>query len=269
MDPALLLLTAYVAAIAGASLSGGWLSSVLSASHTRTQLVISFVAGLILGVALYHLLPQSVAHLRGPDAVATAVWWTALGVVSMLLLLRFARFHEYDISSEAPTHQARSPSWLGVAGGLSVHSAVEGVALGTSVLAMEQTEGGLSFASAGAFLAILLHKPLDALSMTSVMRRAGAGARLRWSANVLFALLCPIAALLTFWGAGMLVTHQDAAVGRALALAAGALLCVSLSDLLPETYFHSHDRVKLSAFFLAGIGIAYAMLLLEPGTLDH
>lgn len=269
MDPAFLLLTAYVVAIAAASLAGGWLSSILGASHTRTQLVMSFVAGLMLGVALYHLLPHGVERLKGPDAVQTAAWWTVLGVVAMFLLLRFAHFHEHDFSSEAHARPARAPSWWGIAGGLSVHSAVEGVALGTSVLAMEQFESGLSFASAGVFLAILLHKPLDALSMTSVMRSAGAGARLRHSANVLFALLCPVAALLTYWAAGLLGPHQDAAIGRALALAAGALLCSSLSDLLPETHFHSHDRVKLAAFFLAGVGIAYATLLLEAGAHDH
>lgn len=213
--------------------------------------------------------PQGMAQMQGTDAVSTAVWWAVLGVVLMLLLLRFAHY-QHDFSNDSPTPHAHSPSWFGIAGGLSVHAAVEGVALGTSVLAVEQqTEGALSFASAGAFLAILLHKPLDALSLISLMRRAGVGERVRWCANVMFALLCPIGALLTFWGAGMLVTYQDAVIGRALALAAGALLCVSLSDLLPETLFHSHDRGKLAVCFLAGLGIAYAMLLLEAGTHDH
>lgn len=269
MDAALLLLTAYAVAIAAASLAGGWLSAVLGDSHTRTQMAMSLVAGLILGVALYHLLPHGVARLHGPNAAETAAWWTVLGVVLMVLLLRVVYFHEHDFSSEARTGRAGSPSWVGIAGGLGVHSVVEGLALGTSVLAVEQLAGGLSFASAGAFLAILLHKPLDALSLLSVMRRGGAGARFRWGANAVYALLCPVSALLTFWGVGLLFAHQDAVVGRALALSAGVFLCVSLSDLLPEAHRHSHDRGKLAAFFLAGIGVAYGMLLLETATGGH
>ena len=265
MESALLLLTAYAAAIAGASLAGAWLPSVLGHSHTRTQAVMTLVAGLILGVALYHLLPHGVQRLHGPDAVETAAWWAVLGVVLMVLLLRVAHFHQHDFSGKAPPGQTRSSSWVAIAGGLGVHSLVEGVALGTSVLALERLSGELSFASAGTFLAIFLHKPLDALSIASVMRSAGGSQRARWLANGAFTLLAPAAALLTFFGAAQLGAQQDAVVGRALALSAGAFLCISLSDLLPETLFHSHDRGKLAACFLAGIGLAYALHLLEAG----
>ena len=269
MDPALLLLAGYAAAIVAASLAGGWLPSVFGSSHTRTQAAMSLVAGLILGVALYHLLPHGVALLEGPNAVQTAAWWTVLGVVFMVLLLRVVHFHQHDFSGEAYAH-AHSPSWVGIAAGLSVHTVVEGIALGTSVHALEQAAGGPSLASGGAFLAIFLHKPLDALSITSVMRSAGASSRTRAVANVLFALLCPATAFLTFWGAGLLAdARQDAVVGRALALSAGAFLCISLSDLLPETHFHSHDRGKLAACFLTGIGLAYVLHLLEAGTHGH
>ena len=264
-----LLLTAYAGAIAAASLAGGWLPSALGTSHTRTQAVMSLVAGLILGVALYHLLPHGIARLAEPAAVQVATWWTVLGVVSMVLLLRVVRFHQHDFSSEAQEAQAQTSSWVGVACGLGIHTVIEGVALGTSVLAVERMPGGLGLASSGAFLAILLHKPLDALSIISVMRAAGTSARARAAANALFALLCPASAFLTVWGIGLLGDHQDAVVGRALALSAGAFLCISLGDLLPETHFHSHDRAKLAASFLAGVGLAYALHMLEAEAHGH
>ena len=147
MDAALLLLMGYAVAIAAASVAGGWLPSILAASHIRTQAVMSLVAGLILGVALYHLLPHSVELLEGPNAAQTAAWWVVLGVVFMVLLLRVVHFHQHDFSSEACGESARSPSWLGIAVGLSVHTVVEGVALGTSVHALEQVVGGPSLAS--------------------------------------------------------------------------------------------------------------------------
>lgn len=266
MDLAFLLLSAYAAAIAVASLAGGWLSSVLGNSHTRTQAVMSLVAGLILGVALYHLLPHGVERLSGPGAMETAAWWAMLGVVLMVLLLRIAHFHQHDFSSEAHRDHPRSASWVGIAGGMSVHSVVEGVALGTSVVALERLAGGPTFASVGAFLAIFLHKPLDALSITGVMRNANRSERARRTANLLFALLCPASAFLTYFGVGLLGDRQDAVVGRALALSAGAFLCISLSDLLPETQFHSHDRGKLAGCFLGGVGLAYALHMLETDT---
>lgn len=273
MDPALLLLTGYVVAIAAASFAGGWLPSVLGASHVPTQVTMSFVAGLILGVALYHLLPHGVARLEGlglARAVGAAAWWAVLGVALMALMLRFAHFHEHDFSAEGHRGSARSSSWVGIALGLGVHTVIEGVALGTSVLALEKAAGGLTFASSGAFLAIFLHKPLDALSITSVMRSADSSERARLTANLLFALLCPVSAFVTIWGAGLLTdARQDAVVGRALALSAGAFLCISLSDLLPETHFHSHDRGKLAACFLAGIGLAYALHLVEAEAHGH
>ena len=39
----------------------------------------TFVAGLILGVAVYHLLPYSLTTISGDHAVETAVWWMMLG----------------------------------------------------------------------------------------------------------------------------------------------------------------------------------------------
>ena len=117
------------------------------------------------------------------------------------------------------------------------------------------------------FLAIVLHKPLDALSIIGTMRAAGFGKHGRILANVLFSLVCPVAAFLTFWGVGLLGRWEEYVTGVALAFAAGALLCIALSDLLPEVHFHSHDRTKLTLAFFAGICLAYMLRYLEPAGL--
>ena len=69
---------------------------------------------------------------------------------------------------------------------------------------------------------------------------------------------------MTFWGVGLLGQWEEYVVGAALAFAAGVLLCIALSDLLPEVHFHSHDRTKLTLAFFAGIGLAYMLHYLEP-----
>jgi zinc and cadmium transporter len=47
-------------------------------------------------------------------------------------------------------------------------------------------------------------------------------------------------------------------------LSAGVFICISLSDLLPEVQFHSHDRARLTIALLAGVIAAYGVGLMEP-----
>jgi len=60
------LLVIYCALVLLASLFGGWLPIVIKLTHTRLQVAISLVAGLMLGIALLHFLPDAIeqAQLR-------------------------------------------------------------------------------------------------------------------------------------------------------------------------------------------------------------
>jgi len=69
---------------------------------------------------------------------------------------------------------------------------------------------------------------------------------------------------LFFLGFSRFSEFQMSLVGCALAFSAGVFVCISLSDLLPELEFHTHDRVKLSLALLIGVGAAYAIGYLEP-----
>ncbi len=235
-------------------------------THVRTQIVMSLVAGFILGTAMFHLLPHSLERISGPDMVKKTVGWMAFGMVLMIFLLRIFHFHQHDFSSETSDlydHHGRggvhSRSLFGVALGLGVHTATEGIALGTSMKLGPPHEDEVALAGLGVFLAILLHKPLDAYSIIGMMRSAGHSQRARTAANVGFAMLCPLVALASFGGVELLGPKEGAIVGYVLSFAAGAFLCIALSDLLPEIHFHNHDRGKLIASLLVGIGLAYAL----------
>ncbi len=269
----LLILLAYSAAIFAASLLGGKLSALGTMTHTRTQVVMSLVAGFILGIAMFHMLPHSLERIPGPDVVEKAVGWMVCGMVLMIFLLRIFHFHQHDFSREASDLYDRhghggvhARSLFGVALGLGVHTATEGIALGTSMRLGPPHESDAALAGLGVFLAIVLHKPLDAYSIIGMMQSAGHSRRARTAVNVGFAMLGPVVALASFWGVGLLGPQEGAVVGYALAFAAGAFLCIALSDLLPEIHFHSHDRGKLIASLLVGIGLAYA-LCVESSTI--
>ncbi len=62
--------------------------------------------------------------------------------------------------------------------------------------------------------------------------------------NLLFSLICPVGALLFYFGTRELGAGQHIAVGCALGFSAGVFLCISLADILPEIQFHHHDRVN-------------------------
>ena len=144
-------------------------------------------------------------------------------------------------------------SWVGIAVGLGLHTLIDGVALGAVMLgcAVVAESGGLL--GLGVFLAILLHKPLDAMSISTMMAVGGWSIRSRHVTNLLFALMCPLGALLFYFGIDLMGEGNQQLVAAALAISAGAFICIALSDLLPEVHFHSHDKVKLSLAFLFGI----------------
>lgn len=293
-----LLLLLYSVAIVLVSLVGGSLPQRVRMTHTRTQLAMSLVSGLMLGVAFFHLLPHAVVMGSGEGALDTAMNWLLAGLVAMLLLLRMFHFHQPDPALQSLAepengclhdhdhdHGVPRPAaaagaagrgrggqrWIGVALGLGMHSLIDGVALGAAVSGTIARDGGLL--GLGVFLAILLHKPLDAMSISMVMHGRGAQARTTGWVNLGYALLCPLAALAFF---GFLHEFESAGAGHpaplaaALAFSAGAFICVALSDLLPEVQFHSHDRVKLTAVFLLGIALSLLIGYLEPaGAHDH
>ena len=273
-----LLLIGYGVGIFMAAIIGGKLSELGRMTHTRIQIVMSLVAGFILGMAVFHLLPHSLERIEGHDGIFAAAGWMVLGMVVMVILLRVFQFHQHDLSAEAGDlygehrndhdhgHASISASsLLGVVLGLSLHTVTEGVALGASVKIDEGLLPGLAV-----FIAIMLHKPLDAYSIIGMMQSAGYDLRARKLANVAFAVLCPLVAAASFWGVGMMGgLDEGIVIGYTLAFATGAFLCISLSDLLPEIHFHSHDRGKLLFAFLFGIGLAYGLSFVEGGTVHE
>jgi zinc and cadmium transporter len=76
--------------------------------------------------------------------------------------------------------------------------------------------------------------------------------------------MCPLGALLFYFGIDLLHDGSEVIVAGAMAFAAGAFICIALGDLLPEVHFHSHDRVKLTTVFLLGLGLAWMIGHLEP-----
>jgi zinc and cadmium transporter len=85
------LLFVYCVFIFVASNAGGRLSDLIRMTHLRTQLLMSGVGGLMLGIAMLHLLPQAGEILGSSSATGMGA---LLGLITMFLLIRL--FHTHD-----------------------------------------------------------------------------------------------------------------------------------------------------------------------------
>ncbi|PHQ37116.1 ZIP family metal transporter [Rhodopirellula bahusiensis] len=260
------LLAVYCVLIITASVSGGWLPSLVRMTHLRTQLLMSFVAGLMLGIATLHLLPHSMHKISSASRTGGGV---LVGVITMFILLRAfhtqvhghgeSHEHNHQHSHANSKHLSSKPlGWLGMLFGLGLHTLMDGVALAASIAAESQHSPWLGLAGLGTFLAVALHKPLDAFAITSVMSKGGWTSAQRTMVNLTFSMACPIGAIAFYFGATQFA-NTDMLLGWGLALSAGFFICISLSDLLPEVAFHDHDRLKLTTALLLGVALAVAI----------
>ena len=276
------LLAVYCALVIIASLAGGWLLLLVHLTHTRLQMAVSFVAGLMLGIALLHFLPDADAQLH---SLARTMNWVLGGFLVMFFVQRFFHFHHHDLPEGDPEDccehdhphahdhgehahtladkSAKQLSWVGTALGLTLHSLLDGLALAAAVAAGAQ--GHAQLAGLGVALVVILHKPFDAMAVSTLMHAGGKSRFSRHVLNGLFALASPLGAAVFYFGAGQFAGTHGTVLGCSLAFCAGSFLCIASSDLLPELQFHSHDRFKLSVALLAGLSVAILIGQLETG----
>jgi zinc and cadmium transporter len=284
------LLAFYCLLVLVASLAGGWFLLIINPTHARLQIAISFVAGLMLGIALLHFLPDAADQLHSVDR--TTVWMLG-GFLAMFFLQRFFHFHHHDSPEGDPEdccHEEKTPeihhhdghdhghehhahtladksaqqlSWVGTALGLTLHSILDGLALAAAVEA--GIHNHIKLAGLGVALVVILHKPFDAMAVSALMTAGGSSRFSRHVLNSFFALVTPIGAVLFYLGANQFAESNAVFLGSALAFCAGTFLCIASSDLLPELQFHSHDRLKLSIALIAGLSVAVLIKHLEAG----
>src|SRR5438552_8928322 len=268
-------LAVYSISILAASLVGGFVPFVGKVTHSRLQLYLSLSAGVMLGACFFHIMPDAMA-MSG----AGFGWWMALGAVGLFCIERFIAPHSHEVSSTLQQEHAHEPGcehdhehraapsvagWMAVLG-LTIHTFMNGVGLAGAVKFDAQTGSpGVSFLPGLAiFLAIVLHKPADALAISTVLSRKGVS-RARLSLVQLgFALMVPVGAFAFMLTSGA-IEHdlENQLTGFALSFSAGTFLFIALSDLLPEVQFHRHDRVPLTLTLIAGVLFMGGIGLLE------
>ncbi len=307
------LLLLYSGLIIAASLLGGYAPRWIKLTHSRMQIALSFVSGVLLGIGVLHLIPHAAQALTGKEltedklhhAIHLTMSLVLAGFMATFFLQRIFHFHTHEVydpaEKPAPSpalpviqihdhdhaahpqhehgphcdhgHDHEMPSgrwtWIGVFFGLTMHTIIDGLALGAAVDADIAGHHTTALAGFGFFLAVVLHKPFDSLSIASLMHMSGWSSRAIALVNIGYALVAPLGIALFYFGLNQSGSAGNDWLGGTLAFAAGACICIAASDLLPELQFHTHDRIKLSAALLLGLGLAWGLVFIEESGHDH
>ena len=260
-------LSLYTVAILAGAVGGGVVPLV--GPMRRSDLLLSFSGGVMLGASFFHMLPEAIE--LGGAATLPAV---LLGFLTLYILERFVLIH---ICGEPGMNQALSTArigephdhpghvhgdeagcevhTLGLAAwmGMSVHTLVDGFALGAA-----NHEEGLGLL---VFIAILAHKVPSSFSLSAILRAEGYGKGKAVAMNAFFALMVPAGALL--YVALRQVVAVDSFTAYALAFSGGTFLHLSLSDILPDLHRRAGSKWRLTGALLAGLALMWALRLIQ------
>ncbi len=211
--------------------------------HDKLHLIVGFSAGAVLGVAFFDLLPEAIA-LGGKQynvGIVTSV--VALGFALYLILDRIITLHA-DQEGEFHSHRGK----LG-AGSLSVHSFLDGVAIG---LAFQVS------AAVGAIVAVavLVHDFSDGINTVNlILKNQGAKSQaFKW---LLADALAPVLGV----GSTLFFSLPETALGLVLAVFCGFFLYIGATDLLPESH-HRHPTKWTTFLTLLGFLLLYLAIKL-------
>ncbi len=232
------LLAYYCALILVASIVGGMIPVWFQLTHRWMQFAVSFVAGVMLGIGVLHMLPHALLDATAaaesstlnlpttsppllPQLAASglAVRWITVsllaGMLTMFFIERFFSFHHHDAPDDSEhdhehahdhDHHGHTHSHDPQASNMSWSGAAAGLALhsilnGVALAAAVQCETrGSWLAGFGTFLVIALHKPFDAMTISMLMGRGGWSLPWRHTINGLFSLAIPIGVLVFYFG---------------------------------------------------------------------
>jgi ZIP family zinc transporter/zinc and cadmium transporter len=198
----------------------------------------SCAAGLILGIAFFHIFPEA---LKLSDH---ALLFIFTGFLFFYLLESVMVIHSGSEIHFQEKYNPKHAKGVVMFAGLFFHSLLDGIIIGIGF----EIEPGLGLLTS---LGIILHEfPEGVTTFSLLISSIKKTTALKMSLAV--ALATPLGALasLTFIGA-----LSESLIGSLLAMAGGSFLYIAASDLIPET--HAAKGFQNAGFLLAGITLLY------------
>jgi len=218
------------------SLSGVIFLQRFKIIYRSLDLFVSLAVGTFLATVFIGLMPEA-SEMLGSVSAGT---YLLIGFLFFVLLSHFISIyhhhHAFD-QKDCPECKYSSSASLVLVGD-AVHNLVDGIVL--AIAFVSSTEVGIAVA-----LGILLHELPQEMAEYFVLIRGGYSRTKALIFNFIVSSPILIGALITYYFA----TNISWVVGPLLALAAGNLLYIAASDLLPEL-FSEHSGEKSTSQFL-------------------
>jgi len=242
MSDTLYTLIWYSIMIVAVAWAGGIIPIYYRENKFVIHLFISFGAGILLGAAFLHMIPESaksIGHDLGLPLLA--------GFLVLYIAEKFVMTHPCP-AENCEQHTVGISAFIG----LSLHSLITGLALGSGILVPKL---GLIV-----FLAIVLHKLPASLSLASLLvKDKYSTTKIAWIIFI-FSIMVPIGAFLTYFFAQ---NTSETVVGMLVAFSGGTFLHVASDDLLPEVHQHGDDRKLRLIAFIVGLLVIWSVTFLE------
>jgi ZIP family zinc transporter len=211
------LLVVLIAITTFLSTMAGGLVALRTTAHIG--IVIALGAGVRIGAAFFDLAPESARALGSLDS---AMLWAGIGFLAFYILERLTLLHVgHEHGQVLDRHE--HVGILG-AGGMSVHSFLDGVAIGAAFHA--SAEIGLIVA-----LVVVLHDFSDGIGTVSILLANDASRRTAFRWLVADAVAPLVGALVAFG-----LTIEGPVLGAILGVFVGFFLYVGGAELLPEAH---------------------------------
>jgi len=221
---------------------GGAIPLIFRKRSLIIHLFISFGAGILLGAAFLRMIPEAAEYIGNKLGIPIL-----LGFLTLYIFEKFVMTHPCP-SEKCEYHTVGITAFIG----LSLHSLVTGLALGSGILVPKL---GLIV-----FLAILLHKLPASMALSSLLIKEHYSIRNITLTILLFSLMVPLGAFLTYF---LVERASSTTIGYLVAFSAGTFLHVAADDLLPEVHRHFSFRELRLFIFLFGILVIGSINLIQ------
>lgn len=233
------------------------------AKHNSIHLM-SFAAGIMLSLAFLHLMPEALEisnyhhnHLetnhQANETVNIDHSTNENKMIFLMIVIAFVifsiiesliRIHpRHDCGDETP-HKHSVLSVLSITG-LTLHSLIDGVIISVGFKAGFRL-GVMTT------IAVVLHEVPEGIITTSILLHDTMKKNMVFFFSLLVAIATPIGAISSYF----LIGEAESNILKILiALAAGSLIYISASDLIPET--HKSEKRLNTIFLIAGIIVFY------------
>lgn len=213
----------------------------------KLHLILGFSAGAVIGVAFFDLMPEAINLASEKFSVSLITSIVALGFIVYMILDRLIFLHTHNHEHEHD--DGVCPRGKLGAGSLSIHSFLDGIAIG---LAFQVS------AAVGAIvtIAVLTHDFSDGINTVNLVLKNQGNKReaFRW---LFIDAIAPVLGII----ATLFFSLSESILGIVLAIFAGFFLYIGASDLLPESH-HAHPTFWTTFMTVLGVAVLFGTIKL-------